>query len=123
MDAEVFSRLQKAVAAMEAKKAYQVLALDVSGKTSIADAFILCSVGSPRQAQAVADEIHRVLAVQGVHALSVEGYLAGSWILMDYGDFVVHVFLEERREYYGLERLWGDCPDVTASLRGNASRP
>lgn len=123
MDAEVFSRLQKAVAAMEAKKAYHLLALDVSAKTSIAEAFILCSVGSPRQAQAVADEVNRVLALQGIHALSVEGYLTGSWILMDYGDFLVHVFLEERREYYGLERLWGDCPDVTAALREVFPRP
>jgi ribosome-associated protein len=117
MDAEVLSRLRQVVAAMEAKKAYQLLALDVSGKTSIADAFVICSVGSPRQAQAVADEVDRVLAQEGVHALSVEGYLYGSWILMDYGDFVLHIFLEERREYYGLERLWGDAPDITAALR------
>lgn len=117
MDPEVFSRLQKVVAAMEAKKAYHLLALDVSGKTSIADAFVLCSVASSRQAQAVADEIDRVLAQAGVHALSVEGYLHGTWILMDYGDFVLHIFQEERREYYGLERLWGDAPDITAELR------
>lgn len=117
MDAEIFARLQKVVAAMEAKKAYHLLALDVSGKTSIADAFVLCSVASSRQAQAVADEVDRVLAQAGVHALSVEGYLHGTWILMDYGDFVLHIFQEERREYYGLERLWGDAPDITAALR------
>lgn len=117
MDAEVFARLQKVVAAMEAKKAYHLLALDVSGKTSIADAFVLCSVASSRQAQAVADEVDRVLAQAGVHALSVEGYLYGTWILMDYGDFVLHIFQEDRREYYGLERLWGDAPDITAALR------
>lgn len=117
MDAEILSRLHKVIAAMEAKKAYHLLALDVSGKTSIADAFVLCSVASPRQAQAVADEIDRVLAQAGVHALSVEGYLHGTWILMDYGDFVLHIFQEERREYYGLERLWGDAPDITAELR------
>lgn len=117
MDAEILSRLQKVIAAMEAKKAYHLLALDVSGKTSIADAFVLCSVASSRQAQAVADEIDRVLAQTGVHALSVEGYLHGTWILMDYGDFVLHIFQEERREYYGLERLWGDAPDITAELR------
>lgn len=117
MDAEIFARLQKVVAAMEAKKAYHLLALDVSGKTSIADAFVLCSVASSRQAQAVADEVDRVLAQAGVHALSVEGYLHGTWILMDYGDFVLHIFQEDRREYYGLERLWGDAPDITAELR------
>lgn len=117
MDAEIFARLQKVVAAMEAKKAYHLLALDVSEKTSIADAFVLCSVASSRQAQAVADEVDRVLAQAGVHALSVEGYLHGTWILMDYGDFVLHIFQEDRREYYGLERLWGDAPDITAELR------
>ncbi len=116
MDAEIFARLQKVVAAMEAKKAYHLLALDVSEKTSIADAFVLCSVASSRQAQAVADEVDRVLAQAGVHALSVEGYLHGTWILMDYGDFVLHIFQEDRREYYGLERLWGDAPDITAAL-------
>lgn len=120
MDAEVLARLRHVVAAMEAKKAYQLLALDVSAKTSIADAFVLCSVGSARQAQAVADEIDRVMSGVGVHALSVEGYLHGSWILMDYGDFVLHIFQEERREYYGLERLWGDAPDITNLLRSSS---
>lgn len=120
MDAEVLARLRQVVAAMEAKKAYHLLALDVSCKTSIADAFVLCSVGSARQAQAVADEIDRVMSGAGVHALSVEGYLHGSWILMDYGDFVLHIFQEERREYYGLERLWGDAPDITSQLRSSS---
>jgi len=117
MDAELLARLRQVTAAIEAKKAYDLLALDVSGKTSIADAFLLCSVGSSRQAQAVADEVDRVMSQAGVHALSVEGYLHGTWILMDYGDFVLHIFQEERREYYGLERLWGDCPDITTLLR------
>ncbi|MCS7181565.1 MAG: ribosome silencing factor [Thermoanaerobaculum sp.] len=120
MDAEIWARLQQVVAAMEAKKAFHLLALDVSGKTSIADAFVICSVASPRQAQAVADEVDRTLSQRGVHALSVEGYTLGTWILMDYGDFVLHIFQEERREYYALERLWGDAPDITGALRAVA---
>jgi ribosome-associated protein len=106
---------------MEEKKAYQLLALDVSERTSIADAFVICSVGSQRHAQAVADEVDRTLMAHGVRALSVEGYPQGTWILMDYGDFILHVFQEERREFYGLERLWGDAPEITATLQSSSS--
>jgi ribosome-associated protein len=116
MQSEVLARLRPAVRAMEEKKAYQLLALDVSARTSIADAFVICSVGSQRQAQAVADEVDRTLVAAGIRALSVEGYAQGTWILMDYGDFILHVFQEERREFYGLERLWGDAPEVTRLL-------
>lgn len=117
MDPEVLSRLRPAIRALEEKKAYQLLALDVSERTSIADAFVICSVGSQRQAQAVADEVDRALVAQGIRALSVEGYPQGTWILMDYGDFILHVFQEERREFYGLERLWGDAPAITVALQ------
>jgi ribosome-associated protein len=121
MDAEVLSRLRPVLRAMEEKKAWHLLALDVSQRTSIADAFVLCSVGSQRQAQAVADEIDRTLVEAGVRALSVEGYPQGTWILLDYGDFILHVFQEDRRDYYGLERLWGDAPEITAELLTQAS--
>lgn len=117
MESDLLARLQLATAALEGKKAYHLLALDVSERTSIAEAFVICSAGSERQARAVADEVDRALAAHGVRALAVEGYAQGGWILMDFGDFVVHIFLEERREHFGLERLWGDAPDVTASLR------
>jgi ribosome-associated protein len=116
VDAGLLPRLRLAVAGLEAKKAFQFTALDVAGRTSIADAFLICSVGSTRQAQAAADEVQRVLRDQGHRALSVEGYPPGSWILMDYGDFVLHIFLEETREYYSLERLWGDAPEITSLL-------
>jgi ribosome-associated protein len=121
MDADLLRELRIVAAAIDAKKAYQVLALDVSTRTSIADAFVICSVGSSRQAQAVADEIDRTLAAVGRKALSVEGYQQGSWVLLDYGYMVFHIFLEERRDYYALERLWGDAPAITALLRAEAS--
>ena len=120
MDPDVGARLRAAGVALEAKKAYHLLALDLSARTSITDAFVLCSVGSTRQAQAVADEVDRRLTADGARALSVEGYAQGNWILMDYGDFVLHIFLEERREFYALERLWGDAPDITLLLRAAA---
>jgi ribosome-associated protein len=116
MDSDVLARLRVVAAALEAKKAFRLTALDVSSLTSIAEAFVVCSVGSTRQAQAVADEVDRQLVAAGLRALSVEGYPQGSWILMDYGDFLLHIFLEERRDFFALERLWGDAPDVTASL-------
>ena len=118
MNADVLDQVRLAAAAVDAKKAFDVVALDVSSRTSIADAFVICSVGSTRQAQAVADEVERQLAAVGEKPLSVEGYAQGSWVLLDYGDLVLHVFLEERREFYALERLWGDAPDVTARLAG-----
>jgi ribosome-associated protein len=117
MDSDALATLRVLVAALEEKKAYHLLALDVSAQTSITDTFVICSAGSQRQAQAVADEVDRALAARGVRALAVEGYGQAGWILMDYGEFVLHVFLEERREYYGLERLWGDAPEVTETLR------
>ena len=117
MKSDLVASLRRAVAALDAKKAYEVAAFDVSQQTSLADAFILCSVGSNRQAQAVADEVERTLKEEGVRPLSIEGYAQGGWVLLDYGDFVVHVFLEERREYYALERLWGDATEILAELR------
>jgi ribosome-associated protein len=113
MESDLLARVRLAFVALDSKKAYRMLALDVSERTSITETFVICSVGSQRQAQAVADEVDAVLSASGTRALAVEGYVQGSWILMDYGDFVVHIFQEDRREYYALERLWGDAPDVT----------
>lgn len=116
MEPDVLENLRAATAALEEKKAYHLIAYDLSARSSIADAFLLCSVGSVRQAQAVADEVDRALVARGVRALSVEGYAQGGWILMDYGYFLLHIFIEERREFYALERLWGDAPEITAAL-------
>jgi len=73
------------------------------------------------QPSEVESPVGKVLAAAGARALSVEGYAQGTWILMDYGDFLLHIFQEERREYYALERLWGDAPEVTELLRIAAS--
>ncbi|NWG01041.1 MAG: ribosome silencing factor [Thermoanaerobaculaceae bacterium] len=120
MDARLFDLIRVAATALEEKKAFEIVVLDVSLRTSIADAFILCSVSSLRQAQAVADAVDQALLACGRRALSVEGYHGSGWLLMDYGDFVLHIFLEERREYFALEQLWGDAPDITAKLRAAA---
>jgi ribosome-associated protein len=121
MDADLLRKLRAVATAIDAKKAFQLIALDVSARTSIADAFVICSVTSARQAQAVADEVDRAMASIGRKALSVEGYQQGTWVLMDFGDIVIHIFLEERRDHYALERLWGDAPALTELLRAEAS--
>lgn len=120
MDAKVLEHMRVVTAALEGKKAFQVLALDVSTRTSIAEAFVFCSVGSSRQARAVADEVDRAMVLRGMRTLSVEGYDDSGWLLMDYGDFVLHIFLEERRDHFALDRLWGDAPDITTELRSAA---
>jgi len=95
------------------KKAEELLVLDLRGLSDITDFFILCHGSSDRHVQAIADSIeeslHRELKLRPA---SVEGRLRADWILMDYIDFVVHVFLESKRSFYRLERLWGDAPII-----------
>ena len=90
----------------ESKKATDVRILDLREITSFTDFFLICSVSNPRQAHAVCDEIEKGLKEMGELPMSIEGYEAGEWILMDYGDFLVHVFSEGARSFYELERLW-----------------
>ncbi len=94
------------------KKADDIRVLNVSALTSLADYFILCSGGSNRQVQAVADAIDKMLAEAGCSPLSVEGTAHANWILMDYTDVIVHIFQTDKREFYGLDQLWGDAKKV-----------
>jgi len=95
-----------AAKAAESKKASDIRVLDLREVTSFTDYFIICSASNPRQAHAVSDEIHKQLKQTGELPVSLEGYDQADWILMDYGDFIVHVFSESARSYYDLERLW-----------------
>ncbi|HKO00998.1 MAG TPA: ribosome silencing factor, partial [Thermoanaerobaculia bacterium] len=98
--------------------------LAVAELTSIADYFVLCSANNERQTQAIADSVlEKVRKDEGVKPLLVEGATPGRWILVDFGDFIFHIFTEECRRYYGLERLWGDAPNVTAEFAGEAEVP
>lgn len=90
--------------------------LDLRGLADFTDWFLICHGASARQVGAIADAIGETLERNlGVAPGHVEGKRAGDWVLLDYIDFVVHVFLQERRAYYGLERLWGDAPRWEAS--------
>jgi ribosome-associated protein len=116
------NRVRLAAAAALDKKAYDLDVLAVGKLTSIADYFILTSAGNERQAQAIADYVLDKLRDIGVKPLLVEGTLPGRWVLLDFGDFIVHIFTDEARRFYGLERLWGDAPNVTAEYTEEADR-
>ena len=118
-DDSIKSRVHLAVAAALDKKAFDLNVLAVGELTSIADYFILASAGNERQAAAIADSVEETLREKlKVKPLLVEGTMPGRWVLLDYGDFIFHVFTEETRRFYGLERLWGDAPNRTAEFTG-----
>ena len=94
------------------KKASDVVLLNVSELTTIADYFVICSGTSERQVQGIAEAILEAGKAEARRPLGVEGATAGRWILVDFGDVIAHVFAPEEREYYKLERLWGDAPVV-----------
>jgi ribosome-associated protein len=94
------------------KKAVDVVVHDMRQASSITDYFLICSGGSERQVRAIADGIDEQLTQSGIASLGVEGYREGRWILMDYGDVIVHVFSQETREFYDLERLWANAPKI-----------
>lgn len=98
-----------AVAAAADKKARDLVVLEVGPLLGITDHFLICSAASERQVRTIAEEIETKLQEDGLHALRSEGGAEGGWILIDYGDFIVHVFSDEMREYYDLERLWKDA--------------
>ena len=106
------------------KKAEDVTILDLRGLSDVTDAFVICHGSTERQTAAISDAIEqRLKETHGRRPGHVEGKRSGEWILMDYLDFVVHVFTPETRSYYGLERLWGDAPRLTpASAERRASR-
>ena len=123
-DSPIESRVRVAVAAAVDKKATDLDVLSVAELTSIADYFVLCSAGNERQAQAIADNVLGKLSDDlNVKPLLVEGTTPGRWILLDFGDFIFHVFTEDCRRFYGLERLWGDAPNVTADFTEQAAQP
>lgn len=102
-----------AVRAAESRKAIDVKVLDLTGITSFADTFVICTGSNQRQVQAIADEVGQRLKKEARELpISLEGYTQGEWVLADYGDLLVHVFSPKSREYYDLERLWRNAKTV-----------
>jgi ribosome-associated protein len=106
------TELAAAIAAALDKKAVDLTVLDLRKGSAFTDFFIICTGMNPRQVQAIADAVREALAKQGTKPSLVEGADRGEWILIDYFDFIVHVFTPATREFYGLERLWGDAERI-----------
>lgn len=103
--------------AADSKKAGDIVLLDLSSKTDVCDYFLICTGENSRQVDAIVDEVReKVSANCGVSPISCEGREGLSWVLVDYGSVVVHVFRPETRDFYRLERLWGDAPRVPLDL-------
>jgi ribosome-associated protein len=93
-------------------KAIDLAILEVKNLSSFADYFVISSGNSDRQVQAIASHIEEKLGKRGLHPLGIEGKREGRWVLLDYGDVVIHIFYDPIREFYDLERLWSDAPRV-----------
>lgn len=116
IDIENVMELAKAAAGFAyEKKARDIVGLDLAGKSPVTDYFVLCSGSNKPQIKAICDNIDDKMAELGVNPLRIEGYKEAQWVLMDYGMLVVHIFDDESREYFNLERLWGDAPAVRFS--------
>ena len=105
-------RICLALDAASEKKAVEPVVLDLREIASFTDYFVITSGTNARQVQAIADEVVERLKKQGTRALRTEGYTTGEWVLVDYGDFIVHVFDNKSRQFYDLERLWRDAARV-----------
>lgn len=104
------SMLDRAVDAALDRKAQRLVVLDLRGLSDVTDYFLICHGTSSRQVQSISDSIEEALRRSKRRPKHIEGHTRAEWILMDYLDFVVHVFVEERRSYYALEKLWSDAP-------------
>jgi ribosome-associated protein len=107
--------LTAAIAAALDKKALDVVVLDLTASPAFTDFFVICTGTNVRQVQAIADAVKHGLEADGTKPALVEGYPRGEWILIDYFDFIVHIFTPATRTFYDLERLWGDAKRIEVS--------
>lgn len=117
---DIPARVSAVVAAAQERKAVDLRVLHLEPVSDLADFFLICSGTNDRQTRAIADAVEKKLREERVRPLHVEGERGGQWILLDYGDFVVHVMSETSRDYYALERIWADAADVTARFEASA---
>jgi ribosome-associated protein len=106
------AQVEQAVRAAEDKKAVDLVILDLRKAAGFTDFFLICSGTNPRQIRAIADAIMEQLGADGAKPAHIEGYDRSEWILLDYFDFIVHIFAPETRVFYGLERLWGNAERI-----------
>jgi ribosome-associated protein len=105
-------QVERALRAADDKKASDLVVLDLRKAAGFTDFFVICSGGNPRQIRAIADGVMAALADEGAKPAHVEGYERSEWVLLDYFDFIVHIFGAETRLFYGLERLWGNAERI-----------
>ena len=98
---------------LDAKKAEDIQIIDLTGLSILADCFVVASGQNPLQVHAMCDEVLDMLKQRGMHTVRLDGYQAGRWIVMDLGDVIVHIFHQEERAFYNLERLWNDGTNTT----------
>lgn len=106
------AQVQRAIAAAQDRKASDVVVMDLRPAHGFADFFLIVTGQNPRQIKAIADSIQESLAERGMKPAHVEGYDRAGWILLDYFDFIVHIFNPETRAFYALERLWGSAERI-----------
>jgi ribosome-associated protein len=104
--------IARAIRAAEDKKAIDLVVLDLRKAAGFTDFFVICSGTNPRQVRAIADGVIEALSADGTRPAHIEGYDRSEWVLLDYFDFIVHVFGSETRMFYGLERLWGNAERI-----------
>ena len=116
MSLQTRQQVARAVKAIEGKKGEDVVILEMDKSSgAFTDYFVVCSGTNPRQIQAIADDVQKNLAEAGQRPNSVEGYTQAEWVLLDYVDFVLHIFSERARKFYDLERLWKSARKLTSS--------
>ena len=101
--------------ALDSKKGQDIKVLKTENLTSLADYFVLCTATSNTQVKAMSDACEEAMEKNGEHVHHIEGHRDGTWLLLDFSDVVVHVFTDETRKFYDLERLWGDAEEVDLS--------
>ncbi|MGI5825148.1 MAG: ribosome silencing factor [Bacillota bacterium] len=101
------------------KKARDIMGINLVGKSPMTDYFLICSGSNKPQIKAICDNIDDKMAEIGLNPGHIEGYQEAKWVLMDYGSIIIHIFDDESREYFNLERLWGDAPAVRFSSADN----
>jgi ribosome-associated protein len=123
----IHPHLHAAIEAAQAKQAAAITLLDLKGLGAFTDGFLVCTGFSARQVEAICDEIERQLSILGISPIHREGKSGSDWILLDFGNFLVHVFTEQARQYYDLERLWRAArrldftDDLMNNFRGEAA--
>ena len=113
---EIFEAAKKAYLTIDEKFGKDIVMLDISGVSVLADYFLIASGGTPNQLKAIAEAAEKVLFEHGIRLRHTEGYQSSKWILLDFSSIIIHLFNKDDREFYNLERIWGDAAVIPEEL-------